>query len=74
MSGTVDLTAAINVLVDQMENEPDDLHEVHLQLRELLRQFRATGMPLPDDLVRLEKQLAENVEGVETGPEDAEKD
>lgn len=64
MSGSVDLTAAINVLVEEMESEPDDLHEVHLKLQELLRQFRATGMPLPDDLVRLEQQLQANVEGV----------
>jgi hypothetical protein len=60
MSGSVDLTAAISVLMDEMESEPDDLHEVHLKLQELLRQFRATGMPLPDDLVRLET----TVEGV----------
>ena len=65
MNGSIDLTAAINMLVDEMESEPDDLHEVHMKLRELLRQFRATGMPLPDDLVRLEKQLEETVEGVE---------
>ncbi len=64
MSGSVDLTAAIGVLMDEMESEPDDLHEVHLKLQELLRQFRATGMPLPDDLVRLEQQLTATVEGV----------
>jgi hypothetical protein len=64
MSGSVDLTAAISVLMDEMESEPDDLHEVHLKLQELLRQFRATGMPLPDDLVRLEQQLKTTVEGV----------
>lgn len=64
MSGSVDLTAAISVLMDEMESEPDDLHEVHLKLHELLRQFRATGMPLPDDLVRLEQQLKTTVEGV----------
>ncbi len=64
MAGSIDLTAAINVLIDEMESEPDDLHEVHMKLRELLRQFRATGMPLPDDLVRLEQQLETTVEGV----------
>jgi hypothetical protein len=64
MSGSVDLTAAISVLMDEMESKPDDLHEVHLKLQELLRQFRATGMPLPDDLVRLEQQLKTTVEGV----------
>ena len=65
MSGDIDLTAAISVLMEEMESEPDDLHEVHLKLQELLRQFRATGMPLPDDLVRLEQQLTTTVEGVQ---------
>lgn len=64
MNGSLDLTAAINMLIEEMESEPDDLHEVHLKLREHLRQFRATGMPLPDDLVRLEQQLTATVEGV----------
>ena len=56
--------AAINLLVGQMDQEPDDLHEVHLKLRELLHQMRATGMPLPDDLVALERRLEADIEGV----------
>ncbi len=58
------LIAAINLLVEQMDHEVDDLHEVHLKLREHLDQLKATGMPLPDDLVTLERRLTENVEGV----------
>ena len=58
-----DLIAAINTLVAQMESRPDDLHEVHIKLRETLGQLRATGMPLPDDLVELERRLEIDVEG-----------
>ena len=58
------LIAAINLLVEQMDHEADDLHEVHLKLREHLDQLKATGMPLPDDLVELERRLAVDVEGV----------
>ncbi len=58
------LIAAINLLVEQMAHEADDLHEVHLKLREHLDQLKATGMPLPDDLVELERRLAVDVEGV----------
>ena len=58
------LIAAINLLVEQMDHEADDLHEVHLKLREHLDQLKATGMPLPDDLVELERRLAADVEGV----------
>lgn len=60
----VDLLAAINLLVDQMDQKPDDLHEVHFKLRELIGQFRATGMPLPDDLVELDRLLEANDESV----------
>ncbi len=58
------LIAAINLLVEQMDHEADDLHEVHLKLREQLDQLKATGMPLPADLVELDRRLTEDVEGV----------
>ncbi len=54
-----ELTAGINVLVQQMESEPDDLHEIHFKLRELLNEMKATGMPLPADLVELDKALSD---------------
>ena len=58
-----ELIAAINLLVEQMDHETDDLHELHLKLREQLDQLKATGMPLPEDLVKLERRLATVVEG-----------
>lgn len=48
----------------EMEEQPEDLHEVHLRLLELLDQLRATGAELPSDLVDLERRLAEDVEGI----------
>ncbi len=51
------LKAEISLLVTQMENQPDDKHEVYLQLREKLNEMRVTGMPLPEDLLRLERTL-----------------
>lgn len=60
-----ELIVSINLLAQQMEHEPDDLHEIHFKLREMLSELKATGMPLPDDLVRLERLLEVNVEGVE---------
>ncbi len=61
---TTELVAAINLLAQQMEHEPDDLHEAHMKLREMLNELRATGMPLPDDLVELEHRLEVEVEHV----------
>ena len=51
------LKAEISLLVTQMENQPDDKHEVYLQLREKLNEMRVTGMPLPEDLLQLERRL-----------------
>ena len=64
-----ELIASINMLIEQMDHEPDDLHEIHLKLIELLSQLRSTGMPLPEDLVELEHRLAAEIEGVESEDE-----
>ena len=51
------LRAQISLLVTQMENQPQDKHELYLQLRERLNEMRSLGMGLPDDLMRLEQEL-----------------
>lgn len=53
-----DLKAEIALLLAQMENQPEDRHELYLQIRERLNEMLAFGMPLPEDLVQLEKDLA----------------
>ncbi|MDX1485031.1 MAG: hypothetical protein R3229_11160 [Alphaproteobacteria bacterium] len=58
-----ELIAAINLLAQRLEHEPDDLHEVHFKVKELLDEMRATGMPLPEDLVEFERELEQRVEG-----------
>lgn len=52
-----ELEAEISLLLTQMENQPEDRHEIYLQLHEKLNEMRAYGMPVPDDLARLEKGL-----------------
>ncbi|NGN44097.1 hypothetical protein G6N74_23805 [Mesorhizobium sp. CGMCC 1.15528] len=51
------LKAQISLLLEQMIEQPEDAHEVHERLREKLNELRAMGMPLPDDLVELERKL-----------------
>jgi hypothetical protein len=51
------LQAEIGILMGRMQNEPEDRHELYLQLMEKLNEIRAYGMPLPQDLVELEKAL-----------------
>ena len=52
------LKAELALLINQMENQPEDRHELYLQIREKLNEMRAFGMPLPKDLVEFEKELA----------------
>ena len=52
-----DLKAELALLINQMENQPEDRHELYLQVREKLNEMRVFGMPLPQDLVELEKEL-----------------
>ncbi|MFU0507905.1 hypothetical protein [Pseudaminobacter sp. NGMCC 1.201702] len=52
-----EIKARISLLLEQMVEQPEDVHEVHERLREQLNELRALGMPLPADLVQLEKRL-----------------
>ena len=58
-----DIIAEINLLLTEMETRPADAHELQLVLQEKLSEIRATGMPLPDDLVELEKRLEADLGG-----------
>ena len=42
-----DLKAEIALLLNQMENQPEDRHELYLQIRDKLNEMLAFGMPLP---------------------------
>jgi hypothetical protein len=52
-----DVKAEFGLLLTRMQNEPQDRHELYLQLMEKFNELRAFGMPLPEDLVALEKAL-----------------
>lgn len=47
----------IEQLLTDMQNQPQDSHEIYLSVMEKLNQLKATGMPLPEDLVTLEREL-----------------
>lgn len=51
------LKAEIGLLLTRMQNEPEDRHEIYLRLMEKLSELRAFGLPIPDDLARLEASL-----------------
>jgi len=51
------LKAELGILMTQMQTQPEDRHELYLQLMEKLNEIKAFGMPLPQDLVEMEKAL-----------------
>lgn len=55
------IKAEINLLLTQMEEQPEDAKELYEVLREKLNEMRATGMPLPEDLVELERRLGKDL-------------
>lgn len=56
------LTTRINLLFEQMENQPEDKHQLLEQIHRELETMRAEGLPLPEDLVALEARLNEEFE------------
>ncbi|MGH6881216.1 hypothetical protein [Hypericibacter sp.] len=51
------IKSQIETLLERMENQPEDKHELYLQLHEKLNEWRATGQPVPEDLLELEQAL-----------------
>lgn len=56
-----DLKVGIAMLLDQMQEHPEDELELQETLREKLAEMRGMGLPVPDDLVELEKWLEEDL-------------
>ena len=52
-----DIQAEIGLLLTKMQNKPADRYELYQQIMQKLNELQAYGMPLPDDLVRLERDL-----------------
>ena len=53
-----ELRAALSLLLDEMEGNIEDSHEVYLRLSMLLNQMRALNMPIPDDLAEMEADMS----------------
>lgn len=62
-----EIEAALSLLLDEMEGEQGPSHEVYLRLVQILDAMRATGMPLPEDLVAMEREMAAEFEGEAAG-------
>jgi len=52
-----DIKAEIGLLLSRMQNAPEDLQELQIQLMEKLAELKAYGLPVPEDLQALEDAL-----------------
>lgn len=55
------IKARMALLLEQMIHQPEDMHELHETLREELAELRASGLPVPLDLLELERRLEEQL-------------
>ena len=53
-----EIDAEISLLMEEMEGDLGDAHEIYLRLCQLQQAMRAFGQELPEDLARLEEELA----------------
>jgi len=51
------LKAEIGLLLAELRDAPEDRHELYLRIKQMLNELKAYGMPLPSDLVELERRL-----------------
>ena len=54
-----ELQTQISLLISQINNQPEDVHELYELLHQKLNELRLTGQPLPKDLIELEKRMLE---------------
>jgi hypothetical protein len=64
------LEAEANLIMNEIDAGAENRHALYLRLRETLLRMRAYGMPLPDDLVRVERELEEEFGGPVESTED----
>lgn len=51
------LQAELSLLLNQVTQQPEDLHELYETIHQKLAEMRALGQPLPADFVELEQKL-----------------
>jgi hypothetical protein len=62
--------ARISLLMEELAERPEDAHALQERIREQLEGLKAMGMPLPQDLVDLERYLEDDLEATD-GSDDA---
>jgi len=68
-----ELEAALSLLMADAENAGADGHEIFMRLQAILNGMRAHGMPLPQDLVEMEANMAKEF-AIPEAPESAKRE
>lgn len=55
-----ELKAGIALLLEEIEKRPEDRHILQCQLRDKIAQLRSLGLPVPEDILKLEVELEED--------------
>ena len=55
-----ELQAEVSLLLSQMEDRPENNRELYVQIHRRLNEYRALGLPLPSDLVKVERKLEDD--------------
>jgi hypothetical protein len=67
MPDEIDYEAELSLILSEME-AAEDLYELQRRLIQALNAMRAEGLPIPDDLARLEQRMAEDLSAIGGGP------
>ncbi|MCE8419053.1 hypothetical protein LZ190_10090 [Rhodovulum sulfidophilum] len=54
------LKAGIALILEEIEKRPEDRHVLQEELRSKIAELRALGMPVPEDILRLEQELEDD--------------
>lgn len=62
-----ELKVGIAMLMDEIAKRPEDAHVLQEQLREKIEELKSFGLPIPEDILALEKTLENNLENPPEG-------
>jgi hypothetical protein len=54
------LKAGIALILEEIEKRPEDRHVLQEELREKIAEMHTLGLPVPDDILRLEAELEQD--------------
>ncbi|WP_414898266.1 hypothetical protein [Rhodovulum sp. YEN HP10] len=54
------LKAGIALILEEIEKRPEDRHVLQEELRGQIAELRALGLPVPEDILRLEQELEDD--------------